>query len=196
VEAFRDLLHRGGHLLGEVLVFTRSAEGALAALELEKMALDSQRQQLEDERYRAHAEAEKALLQMEAQRAELATMREELERTRREMGECQTQQSAGAKWLESNLEESRRQQHRLEAELQRMRIQEMATQPLTAHADKLAQLEGRLRSTEVELEQTRGILLGERERRNRAICLIKPAPGTVSHGEVSLASGNEALAKA
>jgi chromosome segregation ATPase len=50
LEAFRELLARGGRLLGEVMVFVRSAEEALVALEQEKARLDAQRRQLEQEK--------------------------------------------------------------------------------------------------------------------------------------------------
>ena len=50
-----------------------------------------------------------------------------------------------------------------------------AREALQQQEGRLGDLERRLRGTEEDLQQTRRILAEERERRNRAISLIRPA---------------------
>jgi vacuolar-type H+-ATPase subunit I/STV1 len=111
VDALRELLHQGGHLLGEVATLIRNAEESLAVAAADKKVLEQSRRSLEEECLQLRREARLA------------------------------------------------------------RPEELSPK----NSRLLADLQNRLQLAESQLEHTRATLASERERRNRAISLIKPA---------------------
>ena len=173
VDAFRELLQEGGQLLGEVLLFTRNAEEALAALDHEKAALDREREALREEKEKACREVSFAFEQLKAQEAELIRLRSILASAEADQHQLTQTESALSRSLQKALRETERRVEDLEEQLRQ------AQQPQLIHAieqveETTSEEATRLQSLQHELEQTRLILAGERLRRNRAISLIRP----------------------
>lgn len=177
LEAFRDLIRHGNALLGEVVVYCRQAESAVTQLASDKQEVDRVRAELEAARERAGAEADAAraaMAQVDVQRRELEAMRAELVNAKAEMETFQRGQTRDAEALEKSLREAKEQQVRLEDELRRVRTQAASARAMDSRLSQLDGIEARLRTTELELTETRLALENERSRRDRAIALIKP----------------------
>jgi predicted nucleic acid-binding Zn-ribbon protein len=177
LEAFRDLIRHGNALLGEVVVYCRQAESAVTQLASDKQEVDRMRTELEAARERAGAEADAAraaMAQVDVQRRELEAMRAELIKARTDMEAVQRGQSRDAEALESSLRQAKEQQVRLEDELTRVRAQAASSKAMHSRLAQLDGIQARLRTTELELAETRLALENERSRRDRAIALIKP----------------------
>lgn len=177
LEAFRDLIRHGNALLGEVVVYCRQAESAVTQLASDKQEVDRVRAELEAARERAGAEADAAraaMAQVDVQRRELEAMRAELVNAKAEMETFQRGQTRDAEALEKSLREAKEQQVRLEDELRRVRTQATSARAMDSRLAQLDGIEARLRTTELELTETRLALENERSRRDRAIALIKP----------------------
>lgn len=176
VGAFRELLHEGSALLGEVLMFTRNAEASLAALEREKVALEAERHEL-----RTAKEEAMASLTMERERTrrleqEVVVLGEELENTRTKVGEGEEKAGEAVNRLRETLELLRERNTDLERQIASLREPPQAVEVREPEISprQLAELQA-------ELDRTRQILAGERLRRNRAIELIKPRTLQESH---------------
>lgn len=168
VGAFRELLHEGSALLGEVLVFTRNAEASLAALEREKVALETERLELRTTREEALAS-----LSLERERTrrleeEVLALSAELESTRAKAGEGEKTGEAVNR-LRETLELLRERNTDLELQIATLRE---PPQPVMVREPEISPRQ--IAELQAELDRTRQILASERLRRNRAIELIKP----------------------
>lgn len=113
--------------------------------------------------------AEEAVGKLAAEKEALASQQRSLEEER-----CRASQSA-EKAL-ARMEAQQRELSSMREEMERLR--QLAANQVNAEANttQLTDLERRLRTTEQELARTRLHLDQERERRNRAISLIRPNP--------------------
>ncbi len=166
--------------MGEVVAYCREAEAAVTQIAAEKQDVDRMRTELDSARERAESEAaaaRAAMTQLDTQRRELGEMRSELLKARAEIEQFQRSQTENAATLENSLRDAKRQQVRLEEELQRVRTQSISSRNLDSRLGQVEQMEAKLRVTERELAETRRALEDERGRRDRAIALIKPRQG-------------------
>jgi chromosome segregation ATPase len=156
VDALRELLHQGGLLLGEVVTLAQNAEESLAAAAAEKKILEQSRRQSEEECLQLRLGALTASEEAERQRSSIAVLRQDAERSRSVSSESSQRIAA------------------LQAELAQLRRQAPPKESSPQDSKLIADLRRSLQAAETRLEQVNATLATERERRNRAISLIKP----------------------
>lgn len=202
VEAFRELLGRGNSLLSEVAVASCKAEEALRELSAEKQVLDAdraaivkEREQFESERAQWRAEADASAARMEEQQAALSKAQEQLQAVSQELDQARVaheQAVSRTNELISRMGDMSQRQVSMQSEMEQL-TKQAAANTQTAEQKQAADagssdLQIRLEAMQRELDYTRQTLQQERERRNRAISLIKPNQVTTPASQPSTPS--------